>query len=473
MFMKILFAVSEATPFVASGGLADVAGALPRTVGQQGQNCRVVMPLYASVSAQHRERMEFVAELGVTLGWRRQSCTVYRLTEGGIIHYFIDNPYYFGRPRLYGEYDDAERFAFFSKAVLEMLEPVGFIPDVIHCNDWQTALIPIYLNLFYRDSLPLRHVSTLFTIHNIEFQGRFNLDIVEDVFGISIGLSGVVEYDGSCNLLKGAIEQSDLVTTVSPSYAVELMDPWFSFGLDRVLRQNRYKLSGILNGIDRRLYNPSSDPLIYAPYSADDLSGKRICRRELQKAMAIETNSLPIVAMVTRLTHQKGIDLIRYAFDELMQLPLSFLLLGTGERDHECFFVDAQSRYPGKAGIHIGFDASLARRIYAGSDIFLMPSATEPCGLAQMIAMRYGTVPVVRKTGGLKDTVIDADDGGAGYTFLTYNAHDMLRAVNRAVSAYNQTQRWDGLVKRALQFDFGWDTPAKQYIGLYKKIARG
>lgn len=470
--MKVLYAVSEANPFVASGGLADVAGSLPRAVTQAGQDLRVVLPLYSAIPPAHRERLEFVAELGVTLGWRRQRATVYRLTEGGVIFYFIENPYYFSRPRLYGEYDDAERFAFFSKAVLEMLEPVGFVPDVIHCNDWQTALIPIYLNLFYRDRPAMRHMGSIFTIHNIEFQGRYSLDIVEDVFGIAPGLSGAVEYDGSCNLLKGAIEQSDLVTTVSPSYAVELMDPWFSHGLDRILRQNRYKLSGIINGIDDKLYNPACDGKIFAPYSAEDISGKQINRRELQKTMSLETGDAPIIAMVTRLAQQKGVDLVRYAFDEIMQLPVSFLLLGAGERHHECFFIDAANRYPGRVGVFIGFDPILARKIYAGSDLFLMPSASEPCGLAQMIALRYGSIPIVRKTGGLKDTVVDADDGGVGYTFLTYNAHDMLHAVKRAVSAYGQAKTWRQMIKRAMSLDFSWQQPAGRYIDLYRKISR-
>lgn len=471
--MKILYAVSEAAPFAATGGLADVAGALPRAMRNRQQACRVVMPLYDTIAPQYRDRMELVAEFSVQLSWRRQLCTAYRLTEGGVIYYFLDCPYYFNRGRFYGEYDDGERFAFFSKAVLDMIEPVGFVPDVIHCNDWQTALVPVYLNLFYRDRDAYRGISTVFTIHNIQFQGKYGMAMADDVLGIPPYLQGVIEYDGSCNLMKAAIEQSDLVTTVSPTYAVELLDPWFSFGMDRLLRQNRYKLSGITNGIDQTLYNPASDKLIFANYSAQDLAGKKVCRRELQKTMGIQTGPEPVVAMVTRLTYQKGLDLVKYIFDEMMKLPISFVLLASGDWDYEQFFTDVQARYPGRVGVRIGFDAELSHKIYAGSDIFLMPSATEPCGLAQMIALRYGTLPVVRKTGGLKDTVTDVGDGGNGYTFLTYNAHDMLHAIQRAVTDHDDDPAlWESRVKQALSLDFGWGSAAGEYIALYQKLAK-
>ncbi|MEG2174514.1 MAG: glycogen synthase GlgA [Oscillospiraceae bacterium] len=470
--MKILFAVSEAAPFAASGGLADVAGSLPRALRHRQQTCRVVMPLYDIIAETYREKMEFVAEFSVQLSWRRQICTVYRFTEGGVIYYFLDNPYYFRRGRLYGEYDDGERFAFFSKAVLDMLEPIGFLPDVIHCNDWQTALIPTYLNLFYREQAAYKDIKTVFTIHNVQFQGKYGLELVEDVLGIAPCLQGAVEYDGCCNLMKGAIEQADLVTTVSPTYAVELMDPWFSYGMDRLLRQNRYKLSGITNGIDQKLYNPASDPMIYAAYSSLDLAGKKICKRELQKTMGIEQNQNPIIAMVTRLTYQKGLDLVKYIFDDLMSLPVSFVLLASGDWDYEQFFNEMQGRYPGRVGVRIGFDAELSHKIYAGSDMFLMPSATEPCGLAQMIALRYGTLPIVRRTGGLKDTVTDVGDGGTGYTFATYNAHDMLWGVQRAIEDYQKPVIWEALVKKALDQDFGWGCAASAYVALYQKLAK-
>ena len=470
--MKILFAVSEAVPFAATGGLADVAGALPRALRHRQQACRVVMPLYDTIPHEYRERMEYVAEITVGLSWRQQKSTIFRLTEDGVIYYFIDNPYYFYRGRFYGEYDDGERFAFFSKAVLDMIRVIGFVPDVIHCNDWQTALIPTYLNLFYRDNDMYRNISTVFTIHNIQFQGKYGMEMVEDVLGIPNYLQGVVEYDGCCNLMKAAIEQSDLITTVSPTYAVELLDPWFSFGMDRLLRNNRYKLTGITNGIDQKLYNPATDPLIGANYSADDLAGKRVCKNELQKSLGLETNSNPIIAMVTRLTYQKGLDLVKYIFDEMMQLPVSFALLASGDWDYEQFFSEMQARYPGRVGVKIGFDSKLSHRIYAGSDMFLMPSATEPCGLAQMIALRYGTVPIVRKTGGLKDTVMDVGDGGTGYTFITYNAHDMLHAIKRGLEDYSDAERWQEIVKRGMGSDFGWGRAAGEYIALYQKLVK-
>ncbi|MEG1773968.1 MAG: glycogen synthase, partial [Oscillospiraceae bacterium] len=406
----------------------------------------------------------------VQLSWRRQPCTVYRLTEGGVIFYFLDSSYYFRRGRLYGEYDDGERFAFFSKAVLDMLEPIGFLPDVIHCNDWQTALIPPYLNLFYRDRAPYQHIRTLFTIHNVQFQGKYGMGLAEDVLGIPPYLQGVIEYDGCCNLMKAAIEQADLITTVSPTYAVELMDPWFSFGMDRLLRANRFKLSGITNGIDQKLYNPASDPAIYAPYSAQDLSGKKVCRRELQKAFGLAQDQHAVLSMVTRLTYQKGLDLVKYIFDELMELPISFVLLASGDWDYEQFFQEMQGKYPGRVGIKIGFDPVLSHKVYAGSDIFLMPSATEPCGLAQMIALRYGALPVVRKTGGLKDTVIDVGNGGTGYTFETYNAHDMLGAIKRAVADFQTPASWEETICRALLQDFGWGNAAGEYVALYQKL---
>ena len=352
-----------------------------------------------------------------------------------------------------------------------MLEPAGFIPDIIHCNDWQTALIPTYLNLFYRSRDAYREIGTIFTIHNIQFQGKYGMDMVQDVLGIPPAMQGTVEYDGCCNLMKGAIEQANLVTTVSPTYAVELMDPWFSYGMDRLLREHRAKLSGITNGIDTALYDPVRDPLLPARYSAQDPGSKKVCRREMQKTMGIETNQNPVVAMVTRLTYQKGIDLLRYIFEEMMQLPISFVLLGSGDWDYEQFFLDMQGRYPGRVGVNIGFDAALSRRIYAGADLFLMPSATEPCGLAQMIAMRYGTIPVVRRTGGLRDTVTDAGGGGCGYTFETYNAHDMLGALKRAVADYSDRELWESLIVKAMNQEFGWGHAAAEYINLYHRIA--
>lgn len=467
--MKILYAASEAVPFSSSGGLGDVAGSLPKAVQNCQAVCRVVTPLYDTIPGEFKNRMELVARFKVPLSWRIQDCAVYQTACDGVEFYFVQNDYYFGRGRLYGEYDDGERFAFFSKAVLEMLFHIDFQPDVIHCNDWQTAMVPVYLNAFYRGSALHRPISTVFTIHNVEFQGKFSMEFAGDVLGLAEFQYGMVEYHGDCNLMKAAIEQSNLVTTVSPSYSVELLEPWFAFGLDRLLRENRQKLSGILNGIDTRLYHPAADPALYQNYSPNDLSGKKVSKRELEKASGLEQGR-PLVAMVSRLTKQKGIDLVRYAFDEMIGLGCSFLLLGSGDGEYESFFAEAAARYPGRVSVTIGFRPELARRIYAGADLFLMPSLTEPCGLAQMVAMRYGTLPVVRRTGGLRDTVVDVGDGGCGFTFESFNAHDMLGAVRRGLALYENRDAWEETVRRAMAQEFGWGPAAEEYVRLYKKL---
>ena len=468
--MKILFVASEAVPFFATGGLADVAGSLPRVIRSRQQACRVVLPLYNTIKPEYRDKMEFVAEFAVPLAWRMQPCTVYRLTEGGVIHYFIESSYYFNRNRLYGEYDDAERFAFFSKAVLEMIQHIDFQPDIIHCNDWQTALVPTFLKIFYKNLEAYKNIKTVFTIHNVQFQGKYGMELCEDTLGIPAYAQGMVEYDSCCNFMKGAVENCDLVTTVSENYAVELMDPWFAHGMDRLLRQYRNKLSGVTNGIDTKRFNPAVDSKISAKFSERDMDGKAICRREMQKAMGIAADDRPIIAMVTRLTYQKGLDLVKYVFDDIMKLPVSFVLLASGDFDYERYFREAQNRYAGRVGVYIGFDPELSQRVYAGADIFLMPSVTEPCGLAQMIALRYGTTPIVRKTGGLSDTVMDVGDGGVGYTFQTYNAYDMLGAIERAVADFENKEGWAENQKRGMEMDFGWGNAANKYIELYEKL---
>lgn len=468
--MKILFAASEAVPFAATGGLADVAGSLPRVIRSRQQTCRVVLPLYNTIPEQYRQRMEFVAEFSVPLAWRRQQCVVYRLTEGGVIHYFIESSYYFNRNKIYGEYDDGERFAFFSKAVLEMLSHIDFFPEIIHCNDWQTALIPVYLKLFYQKSEQYAQIKTVFTIHNIQFQGKFGMDFCEDVLGIDRLRQELMEYDGGCNFMKGAIEQCDLVTTVSQSYAAELLEPWAAYGMDRLLRQNAHKLRGITNGIDTKRFNPATDSGIAANYSAREMSAKQHCRGDLRNIMGLHHDDSAIIAMVTRLTYQKGLDLVKYVFDELMHLPVQFVLLASGDWDYEQFFREKQQQYGGRVGIYLGFNAELSQKVYAGADIFLMPSVTEPCGLAQMIALRYGTVPIVRKTGGLQDTVRDVGDGGVGYTFQSFDAYDMLGAIKRAVSDYADKGRWPDIQRRGMEMDFGWSVAADEYIRLYEQI---
>ncbi len=472
--MKILFVSSEVRPFVSSGGLADVAGALPAALCKKGIDCRVVLPLYGSVDQKYREKMKLLRTFNVQLSWRNQHCGVFEYKHGGVTYYFLDNEYYFKRNDLYGFYDDAERFAFFSKAVLEMLVKGDFAPDLIHCNDWQSSMIPVYLNSFYRRTEKLATTRTLFTIHNIQYQGQYGMQIMHDTLGVPESKTGIMEYDGSLNMMKAAISQSDMVSTVSPSYAQEILDPWYSFGLDRYLRDQKYKLTGILNGIDTDNLDPKSDPALFAHYSKDNIEDKALNKKELQRIMKIDQKpDTFLVGMVTRLVAPKGMDLVKYILDEMMTQheDISLVMLGTGDPFYENFFKEAAGRWPGRVGVRIGFVPDIAAKIYAGCDAFLMPSKTEPCGLAQMVALRYGTIPVVRETGGLKDSIKDmGDKGGNGFTFKSYNAHDMLGALLRCKALYEDRAKWKKAVLSALKQDFGWGTSAEEYISLYKRI---
>lgn len=473
--MKVLYATSEALPFAASGGLADVAGSLPQALRRRLIGCRVVLPLYESVPQELRDQMTFLTSLSVPVAWRRQYCGVFEARSGGVIYYLLDNQYYFKRAGLYGHYDDAERFAFFARAVLEMLPAIGFWPDILHANDWQAALVPVYHHLFYANREEYSSMKTLFTIHNIQYQGRYGMDILEDVFGIPMSEKSLVEQDGDVNLMKGAIEAANRVTTVSPTYAQEIMDPWYSYGLDGILQARRWKVSGILNGIDTDSYNPETDPDIPFHYSADDFSGKADNKRALQERLALtQRTDVPLIGMVTRLVAQKGLDLVKCILDELLQSDVQMVVLGSGDWQYESFFREMQERYRDKFCYCTGFVPELARKIYAASDIFLMPSKTEPCGLAQMVACRYGALPVVRETGGLKDSIHDCGDGtGNGFTFQSYNANDMLYAIHRALGAYANKHDWPILVERAMRCDFGWGRSANEYIRLYKDMLRG
>ncbi|MCI8553983.1 MAG: glycogen synthase GlgA [Clostridiales bacterium] len=472
--MKVLYVTSEALPFAASGGLADVAGSLPHALRQRLVGCRVVLPLYESVPQELRDQMRFIASFSVPVAWRRQYCGLFEARVGGVIYYLLDNQYYFKRPGLYGHYDDAERFAFLARAALEMLAYVDFRPDIIHANDWQTALTPVYYRLFYAGREEYQDIRTIFTIHNIQYQGKYGMEILEDVFGISQGNRQLVEQDGCVNLMKGAIEAADRVTTVSPTYAQEIRDPWFSYGLDSILRLRHEKLSGILNGIDTDGYNPETDPDIYAPYTAEDPSGKAENKRALQERLYLpQRPDVPLLAMVTRLVSQKGLDLINYILGELLQEDIQLVVLGSGDWTYENAFREAQDRFGGRFVYCQGFVPELARKIYAGSDIFLMPSKSEPCGLSQMVACRYGAVPVVRETGGLKDSITDCGDGkGMGFTFKTYNANDMLYAIRRSLGAYANKTDWPVIVNRAMTADFSWGRSANEYIRLYKSLTR-
>ena len=462
--MKVLFATSEAYPFAMSGGLADVGGALPKALRKRFVGCRIIMPLYGTISDEMRKDMTFVCNITVPVAWRRQYCGVFEAHLDGVIYYFIDNQYYFKRDNLYGFYDDAERFAFFSRAVLEVLPHINFAPDIIHCNDWQTALIPVYLDAFYKQNDFYKNMKTVFTIHNIQYQGKYGYDLYNDVVGLPIERFGILQYDNCINLMKGGIQCADKVTTVSPTYAREILDPYYSHGLDAILKQFTYKLCGIVNGIDVDVYNPETDPLIYKSFTSDDLSGKAVNKAKLQEELGLpQRDDIPVIGIVTRL--------VKRVFEELLQADLQFAILGSGEWEFETFFYEMAQKYPNKVGLKLGFKPTLAHRIYAGADIFLMPSQSEPCGLAQMVALRYGTIPIVRETGGLNDTIKDSDDGkGNGFTFKNYNAHDMQNTVWRAIDGFRNREGWQILQKRAMLCDNSWKTSANAYIGLYKEI---
>ena len=474
--MKVLYAASEALPFIASGGLADVAGSLPQALRKRVVGARVVMPLYDTIRQELKDTMTFITHISVPVAWRRQYCGIFEARHNGVIYYLLDNQYYFKRDRIYGHYDDAERFAFFARAVLEIIPHIGFKPDIIHCNDWQTAMTPVYYSTMYANQPGWENIKTVFTIHNIQYQGVYGMELIGDVLGLQPGTEHIVEYNGCVNLMKGAIETANVVTTVSPSYANEILDPWFSHGLDNILEQRRFKLSGILNGIDVENYNPETDKDIFANYSAEDFSAKAINKAELQKMFNLPENPrTPVVGLVTRLVSHKGLDLIKAILDELLATTdIQFVVLGSGDWQYEEFFKEMAGRYPNQLGLRIGFVPDLARKIYAGSDIFLMPSKSEPCGLSQMVALRYGSIPIVRETGGLKDTITDSGDNeGNGFTFARYNAHDMLHSIRRAVEGYQNEEGWNVLVKRAMECNNSWNRSANEYIRLYKAVLKG
>ena len=471
--MKCLFVTSEAQPFAASGGLAEVSGSLPHALRQRLIGCRIVMPLYDEIPENLRENMRFLTSFSVPVSWRRQYCGVFEARYNGVIYYFLDNQYYFKRNGLYGHYDDAERFAFFSRAVLEMLPFIDFKPDVIHCNDWQTALVPTYYNLFYSQSDWYKGIKTVFTIHNIQYQGKYGSELYEEVIGIPPHGRSILDFDGCINFMKGAIETSNRVTTVSPSYSWEIRDPWFSNGLDPILNARAWKIRGILNGIDTVSYDPSTDAELFEHYSTDDMTGKSVNKLKLQERLGLEQNGqIPIIAMVTRLVSHKGLDLVKAALDQLMHEEyVQFVILGSGDWEYESFFRSMQEKYPGRLSACHGFIPELSRKIYAGADMFLMPSKAEPCGLSQMIALRYGTVPIVREVGGLRDSIQDNGSGeGNGFTFRNYDATDMLACIKRAIAAYWQRDDWQALIKRAMECDNSWGHSATEYINLYREV---
>lgn len=475
--MKVLYAASEAVPFCKTGGLADVAGSLPPALAAQGVETAVILPLYRRVKERFADRLTFLCYDYVDLAWRHAYCGLFSLKKDGVTWYFLDNEQYFGRPELYGCADDGERFGFFSRAVVKMLDHLDFWPDVIHCNDWQTALIPIYLKDDGVREERYRSVRTVLTIHNIEYQGRYDPYCLGDLFGLDRGWvdDGTLLLDGDLNLLKGAILTADAVNAVSPTYAQELKNPYFAHRMEGILTQCGYKLSGVLNGIDMKLYDPAADPRIAANYTAENISGKAADKAELQKALGLRPEpETPIIAMVSRLVTHKGLDLIREVMGDIMELPVQFVLLGSGDAAYEDFFRHAAERWPERMAIRLGYDEALSMAIYAGADLFLMPSRSEPCGLSQMIAMRYGTVPIVRETGGLKDTVQPYEawrDAGTGFTFANYSSADMLHVLREAAYLYKDyPDAFARLRRRAMERDFSWNRSAGDYLKIYAAV---
>lgn len=472
--MNVLFVSSEASPFAKSGGLGDVIGALPKELHKKGINAKVVIPLYKETKDKFIKKLKLINVITVALSWRNQYCGILKAEYGGVEYYFIDNEYYFYRDGYYGHFDDAERFAFFSKAALDILPHIDFKPDIIHCNDWQSAMSIVYLKTLYRTNLFYRDIKSVFTIHNIEYQGKFNPYVRGDVLGIPDEHESILMYDDCINFMKGAIQVCDRLTTVSPSYANELKMPFFACGLQSIIKQNEYKLRGILNGIDTDVFNPARDKYIKYHYSAKHLEGKLKDKSELQKKLDLKVDAnIPIISMVVRLVSHKGIDLVKEVFEEILNKDVQVIIQGTGDRAYEEYFRDIAAKQKEKLSFCSYFSAELANQIYAGSDLFLMPSKSEPCGLSQMIAATYGTIPIVRETGGLYDSIAPFNiltNEGNGITFKTFDAYDMLDAIERGIEVFHEPKKWRILVRNAMQSDFSWRYRISEYISLYTDI---
>ena len=478
--MKILFAASECVPFIKTGGLADVVGALTPVLKAQGADVRVILPLYAAIPQEYVNQMKLECEFEVELCWRRQYCGIKSLEYQGVTFYFVDNQYYFGRSYIYGlGGDEYERFGFFDRAVIDALVHLDFKPDVVHCHDWQTGMIPALLKIQYAQYPFYQDMKTVYTIHNLQYQGVFPIKAVQDTLGLgdSLFTSDKLECYGCANYMKAGLVYADELTTVSPSYADEIQTAFYGERLDGLLRARKDQLVGILNGIDVNDYDPAKDPQIYANYDPYHLGGKEICKQELQKELGLEVDpTVPLVGIISRLSNQKGFDLIECVIRELMATGIQLVVLGMGEAKYTNLFSWAESEYPGRLATRFAMNHQLAHRIYAGSDMFLMPSQFEPCGLSQMIAMRYGSVPIARETGGLRDTVLSYNkftDEGNGFTFFNYNAHDMLHTVRRAVHYYNNNRDvWYRLIVRGMTGDYSWYSSAGKYMALYEEVTK-
>jgi starch synthase len=472
--VKVLFTVSECVPFVKSGGLADVAGALPKELRSLGTDIRVILPKYGGIPQEYRGRMKRKKEFFVSVGWRNQYCGIEELQYDGVTYYFVDNEYYFNRDRMYGYFDDGERFSFFTRSVLDAIEALDFYPDVIHCHDWHTGMVPFLLRTEYQDKPGYAFIRSVFTIHNLQFQGIFPKSVMSDLLGVPERYfhPEYLEFYDNINFLKGALISSDYITTVSPTYKEEILTPYYGEKLHGILRQRYSQLQGILNGIDDEVYNPEEGLF---PYRSGNLEGKVRTKLKLQEKLNLEVNEdIPVVSIISRLTVQKGLELVKAVFHEMLQENVQFVLLGTGDWEFEQFFREMESRFPDKVSVTIGFNEELAKEIYTASDLFLMPSKFEPCGLGQLIALRYGALPLVRETGGLNDTVQSYNEemkSGNGFSFKNFNAHDMLYTYRRALGVYHdEKETWNHIVQTAMNKDYSWAQSAFKYNQLYADL---
>ncbi|KRL86132.1 glycogen synthase GlgA [Ligilactobacillus apodemi] len=477
--MKVLFTAAECAPFFKTGGLGDVAGALPKSIAKKGNEVRVVLPFYTTMPEQYQAQLVDLFNFNVAVGWRNAYCGVKLLEMDGIKYYFLDNKYYFDRPEVYGYYDDGERYAFFQQAVIELMERIEYIPDILHVNDYHTAFIPFLLREKYSWIKVFEHIKTVLTIHNLEFQGQYGSDVMPELFGMSTERydDGTIRMGTAVNFMKAGILYADRVNTVSPSYASEIQTPEFGCGLDGILRMVDYKLSGILNGIDYDNFDPNNDPALVANFTAKDLSGKAKNKAALQEKFGLPVRKdVPLIGVVSRLTYQKGFQLVVQEMANLMQFDVQFVLLGTGYANFEHDFNYFAGRYPDKCSVAIDFDVDLAQQIYAGCDLFLMPSAFEPCGLSQLISMRYGTLPVVHQIGGLRDSVWAYDPlkkVGTGFGFEEFSSYWMMEQLKLAIDVYNnQPKVWKKMMKTAMKSDFSWDSASQNYLDLYHQIAQ-
>lgn len=473
---QVLFVTAECQNFAQTGGLAEVAGSLPKAINalSRAYKVRVIMPLYRAVIKKYEKKLKFLGSTTVALAWRNLYCGVYTLKQDGIDYYFIDNKYYFDRDEIYGHYDDGERFAFFSKSIFDIFPLIGFVPDIIHAHDWHAALTCIYLDILYKKNGRFTDIKSVFTIHNIQYQGIFDLSFSDDIIGIDSTYCEIIEYNGLINLIKGAIVCSDRVTTVSPRYAREITTAYYAHGLENITRLHNKKITGIINGIDVDLYNPETDKNLVANYTAETFERKAENKRALQESLKLAVSpTTPLICIISRLVAHKGLDLVVEQFDEIMKEDVQVVILGKGDEYYQNHFREFMNRYPGRVAALIAFDISLSKKIYGAADFLLMPSKAEPCGLSQMIASRYGTVPIVRAVGGLYDTIKPyAGEEGGGFVFREYSGAEMTAAIKAALAVYRDREKYYALARRIMLSDFSWNVSAREYLRLYKELTK-